>query len=212
MSTQRVGILVFDDVEVLDFAGPFEVFSVSTEPAHEFGDKAYSVCLISENGQAISCRGGMSVNADYSLTDCPPLDILVIPGGWGTRQQANNTTLIKWIMARARDAAIVASVCTGAFLLAEAGLLQGKRATTHWQSLQRLRDNYPDIEVDFESHVVRDGNIFSSAGIAAGIDMALQVIAAQQGEAVARQTARHMEYPYPENNQRRIEIADNLVS
>lgn len=200
-----MGILLFDDVEVLDFAGPFEVFSITRLAG---GEAAYEVCLISVDGDPVNTRGDMTVEAHYSLGDCPPLNILVVPGGLGTRREVNNGALRDWLTARHAELQYLTSVCTGSFLLAAAGLLDGKRATTHWQSLDRMRDAYPGVDVEYACHVVRDDNVFTSAGISAGIDMALAVVAAQLGEEVARTTAKHMEYRYPESNQRRVTVND----
>lgn len=206
MSRAKVGILIFDDVEVLDFCGPFEVFSVtylSASASREAGP-AYDVCLVSQGGDSITTRGGMKVAATCSMSDCPPLDVLVVPGGQGTRREVSNNALLRWIDNHSKSVKFLTSVCTGSFLLAEAGLLDGKSATTHWKSLDRMKDTYPAVHVDYDSHVVIDGKTFTSAGISAGIDMALLVIAADLGEEVARNTARQMEYHYPDSNERRV--------
>jgi transcriptional regulator GlxA family with amidase domain len=129
--------------------------------------------------------------------------VLVVPGGWGTRVEMHNARLIDWISARAREVATLTSVCTGSLLLGKAGLLDGKRATTHWRVLDEMRTWFPAIHVIDDEHVVEEGNIITSAGISAGIDMALRVVARQHGEAVARAAASHMEYPFPEGNRRR---------
>ena len=206
MGKARVGILLFDDVEVLDFAGPFEVFSVTRRAD---GEAAFDVRLLSEDGDAVNTRGDMTVQVHHALDESPALDILVVPGGLGTRREVNNAALLDWLIARRDELTFLTSVCTGSFLLAAAGLLDSKRATTHWLSLDRLRDTYPTVDVDYDSHVVRDGDVFTSAGISAGIDMGLMVVAAKLGEGVARTTARHMEYPYPESNRRRVSVDDD---
>ena len=206
MEQKRVGILIFPEVEVLDFAGPFEVFSVTrlNEESRYNESSPFQVFLIAENTEPVVATGGLRVIPDYSITTCPPLDILVVPGGWGTHTQVNNQRLIVWIRERATQVDIASSVCTGSFLLGQAGLLDGRRATTHWRSLDRMRESFPSITVERQLHVVEDGNVFTSAGISAGIDMALRVVARYYGEAIARATARHMEYVYPESNARRI--------
>ena len=145
MAGSRVGILVFDDVEVLDFCGPFEVFSLSflaKTPGRD-ARPAYEVCLISEGGSPVRTRGRMVVETDYSVADCPPLDVLVVPGGQGTRKEVTNRALLDWIIRRSSEVGYLTSVCTGSFLLAEAGLLDGKTATTHWLSLARMQEAYP---------------------------------------------------------------------
>jgi transcriptional regulator GlxA family with amidase domain len=203
---KRVGILVYPEVEVLDFAGPFEVFSVTRldEERRREQPSPFEVVLVAERTAPVRASGGLRVLPEYDLVGCPPLDVLVVPGGWGSRREVDNAALIGWIRERAARAEVTASVCTGAFLLARAGLLNGRPATTHWRSLDRLRDTFPAVTVERHRHVVQDGALFTSAGIAAGIDLALQVVARYHGEAVARATARHMEYPYPEDNARRV--------
>jgi len=204
----RVGILVFPNVEVLDFCGPFEVFSVTRlDDARRFETRSpFEVLLIAEHAAPVSATGGMRVTPNHTLADCPPLDLLVVPGGWGTRKEVDNRALVDWIAARGAAVETLTSVCTGSFLLAQAGLLGNKRATTHWRSLERMRDTYPSVHVVADRHWVEDGNLVTSAGISAGIDMSLRLVARYYGEAVARATARHMEYPYPESDARRIEI------
>jgi len=144
---------------------------------------------------------------ECTTTACPALDILLIPGGWGTRDQMNNGRLIEWIRQRAKKVETLASVCTGSLLLGQAGLLDGHRATTHWAALPLLRERFPKINVVDNEHVVEEGNILTSAGISAGIDLALRVVARYFGEPVARNTVRHMEYPYPESNARRVQVS-----
>jgi transcriptional regulator GlxA family with amidase domain len=146
----------------------------------------------------------MRVIPDCTLAGCPALDILVVPGGWGTRREINNKDLIDWIGQRGRQAETLTSVCTGALLLAQAGLLDGRRATTHWRSLNWLRESFPAVTVEDNLHVVEDGHIITSAGISAGIDLALKVVERYHGEALARATAQHMEYRYSEDNSRRV--------
>ena len=213
MAKRRVGIVIFDDVEVLDFCGPFEVFSttVCQDENSEEEVLAFEVVLVAEEPKAISTVGGMKVIPDTSLAECPPLDILVIPGGWGTRAQMENLELLNWVQARAGEVQIVTSVCTGSLVLGAAGLLEGRRATTHWELLEELRRLCPSTSVVDDEHVVEDGNFFSSAGISAGIDMALRVVERCVGEAAARATAKHMEYPYPEDNSRRVDIRQEIL-
>jgi len=206
MERKKVGILVFPDVEVLDFAGPFEVFSATrlNEESRYSESSPFEVFLIAERVEPILAAGGLRLLPDRSIADCPHLDILVVPGGWGTRTQVNNPGLIDWIRDQGTRVGTLASVCTGSFLLGKAGLLDRRRATTHWRSLDRLAESFPSITVVRDLHVVEEENILTSAGISAGIDMALRVVARHCGESVARATARHMEYVYPETNARRI--------
>jgi transcriptional regulator GlxA family with amidase domain len=146
----------------------------------------------------------MRVLPDHTFDSCPRVDILVVPGGWGTRKELQNRALLDWLRHRASQGETLSSVCTGALLLGSAGLLNGLHATTHWRSLDWMRDSFPFVKVEYDKHVVVDGRVFTSAGISAGIDMALQVVAFHYGESVARATAKHMEYVYPDNNGRRI--------
>jgi transcriptional regulator GlxA family with amidase domain len=206
MKRYQVGILIFPDVEVLDFAGPFEVFSVTrlNEERRREELSPFDVKLIAENLQPVVASGGLRVLADYDLNNCPPLEILVVPGGWGTRTQIENKQLIDWIAKVGKEVETLTSVCTGSMLLGRARLLNGLRATTHWRALDWMRDSFPEVTVESELHVVENGSVLTSAGISAGIDMALRVVARYCGETVARATARHMEYPFPDSNARRI--------
>jgi transcriptional regulator GlxA family with amidase domain len=206
MTSRKVGILVFPEVEVLDFCGPFEVFSVTrlNEERRREEPSPYEVVLVAERKETVVATGGLKVVPDDSLDDCPPLDVLVVPGGWGTRREMTNDRLITWIAERGRQVTTLTSVCTGSLLLGKAGLLDGKRATTHWRVLEDMRRLFPSVDVIEDQHVVEEGYMITSAGISAGIDMALRVVARQHGDAVARATARFMEYPFPENNRRRV--------
>lgn len=203
---KKVGILIFDDVEVLDFCGPYEVFcSVRlNEERRREEPSPFQALLVAENAGAVRATGGMRVLPDLTTAECPPLDILLVPGGWGTRREIGNERLLAWIAEKAVEVGTLSSVCTGSMLLGKAGLLAGKHATTHWKSLGWMRESFPDVTVEEHLHVVRDGNIFTSAGISAGMDLALLVAAEYFGEEIARATARHMEYPYPESLERRI--------
>jgi len=145
----------------------------------------------------------MKVLPGFTFDTCPPLDILVVPGGWGTRREMNNDAMLSFVVSRAAEVQTLASVCTGALILGNAGLLDGLRATTHWRSLGLMQELFPRVTVDSDSRVVEQGKLVTSAGVSAGIDMALHVVGRYCGEAVARSTARHMEYPFPESNARR---------
>lgn len=206
MNRKRVGILVFPNVEVLDFCGPYEVFSVTrlNEERRREEPSPFEPVLVAEQDGAVTATGGLRVIPDYTIANCPPLEILVVPGGWGTRKEITNKPLLDWIVERAKQVETLTSVCTGAMLLGQAGLLDGRRATTHWRSLPWMRESFPKVTVEDQLHVVEDGNVLTSAGISAGIDMALRVVARYCGEAIGRATARHMEYPYPDDNHRRI--------
>jgi transcriptional regulator GlxA family with amidase domain len=206
MQRKKVGIVLFNDVEVLDFAGPFEVFSAVRldEDRRREEPSPFEVVLIAEGPGAVRASGGLHLLPDFDLDTCPPLDILLVPGGWGTRTLVDNPRLVNWIRERSAPAEVVASVCTGSFLLAKAGLLDGIEATTHWKSLDRMEMTFPTVKVNRDARVVDRGKIVTSAGIAAGLDLALRLVSRYHGEGVARATARQMEYPYPESNARRV--------
>ena len=206
MRDKRVGILIFPAVEVLDFFGPYEVFSVTrlNEERRRDETSPFEVLLVAQSGEPVVATGGLRVIPDATLETCPPLDILVVPGGWGARKEISNQRLLTWISERAKQVETLTSVCTGAMLLGQAGLLDGRRATTHWRSLGRMRQSFPAVTVEDKLHVVEDGHVLTSAGISAGIDMALRVVASCFGEAVGRATACHMEYPFPDDNRRRV--------
>jgi transcriptional regulator GlxA family with amidase domain len=206
MPRTRVGILIFPDVEVLDFCGPFEVFSVTRldDTRRREEPSPFDVHLIAESLDPVVATGGLRVQPDDALDTAPPLEVLVIPGGWGTRREITNPRLLGWIADRGRRVETLTSVCTGAMLLGAAGLLDGRRATTHWRALDWMRQTFPTVMVEGALHVVEDGHVLTSAGISAGIDMALRVVSRYCGEVVGRATARHMEYPYPDDNRRRV--------
>lgn len=200
--TRNVAILIFDDVEVLDFAGPFEVFSVT---GRRDGSNPFDVYTVAETTEAVLARNHFSVNPRYTLDNCPSPDILLIPGGggyspdgnpYGTRKVMHNQKLLNWIKYSAERTELLLSVCTGALILAQARLLDGLTATTHHGAIQELRRLAPDTEVETERRVVDNGNVILSAGISAGIDMSLHVVARLLGKAQAIETAKYMEYDW----------------
>jgi transcriptional regulator GlxA family with amidase domain len=182
------GILLFDDAEELDFVGPFEVFTMA-----RMGRDADRVVTIAERAEPVRCAKGLRVLPDHAFGDAPPLDVLLVPGGQGTRQQVSNPLLIEWIRKAAEPCTWVTSVCTGTLLLHEAGLAKGKRVTTHWGFVETLRQR-GDVEVLENVRYVRDGRLVTSAGVSAGIDMALWLVGQLYGPPHARQTQRFMEY------------------
>lgn len=188
----RVGIFLFDDVEVLDFAGPFEVFSVTEI---ENGLQPFVVETVSEKGDLVIATNGLKVQPDYSFDNVPRFDILIIPGGLGARErEMNNDNAINWITNQMKTVQLMTSVCTGALLLAKAGLLNGKMTTTHWASLERLKKEFPQVEVQREVKFVDEGNIITSGGISAGINMSFHIVKRLLGSEVAQNTAKIMEY------------------
>ena len=198
-AARTVGIVIFDEVEVLDFCGPFEVFATA-RLAEEHGDDApqFHVLTIAEENRLVTCRGGLLVQPHATIDAHPPLDILLVPGGPGTRRERLNARLLDWIAAQDRTTELTTSVCTGAFLLAERGLLNGRRATTHWGSVDWMRAQYPQVVMRDDVRVVDEGHVITSAGVSAGIDMSLHVVARLHGVEAARWTARRMEYEWSE--------------
>lgn len=193
-----VGIFLFNDVEVLDFAGPFEVFSVTTYPDQHVGtseSNPFLVKLVSETGELVQACNGLKVQPDYSFDNAPYFDILVIPGGLGAREkEIYNEKVIQWISQRMGKVKLMTSVCTGALLLAKAGLLNGKMATTHWASYDRLENEFPAVTVKRNIKFVDEGNIMTSGGISAGINMTFHIVKQLLGSEIARTTAKTMEY------------------
>lgn len=191
MNKWSVGIFLFNEVEVLDFAGPFEVFSV-TEVNEE---KPFTVYTVSENGEMITARNGLKVQPDYSIENLPPVDILIIPGGLGAREyEIKNEIVIKWIRQQMKEVKLMTSVCTGALLLAKAGLLEGLKATTHWASIEKFKNELQNVEVIENVKFVDEGHIITSAGISAGINMVFHIVKNLLGVHVAEDTAKRMEY------------------
>lgn len=181
-----IGILLFDDVEELDFAGPWEVFTA----ARQEGDV---VVTVAEHDRPVRCAKGLRVIPDHTLKDAPALDVLLVPGGQGTGQQVSNRILIEWIRKVAPGCAWVTSVCTGALLLHEAGPARGKRVTTYFGFVEALRAR-GDVTVLENVRYVRDGNVVTSAGVSAGIDMALWLVGQIYGVEHARWVQRGIEY------------------
>jgi transcriptional regulator GlxA family with amidase domain len=190
---KNVAILIFDEVEVLDFCGPFEVFSVAGRIT---GLDHFHVYTVAETDRPVIARNCLSINPAHTLSNCPPPDILIIPGGYGTRHEMHNETLIRWIKQRAENVELLLSVCTGALLLAKAGLLEGLSATTHHGAIDLLREAAPNTAVLGSERIVDNGKVILSAGISAGIDMSLYVVSSLLGEQQAEKTAAYMEYDW----------------
>jgi transcriptional regulator GlxA family with amidase domain len=193
--TLRLGILIFDDAEELDFVGPWEVFAMANEVAvREKIENPFDPVMIAEKNVPVRCRKGMIVTPHVTTADCGKLDILLIPGGQGTRREVSNTRLLEWIAKAAAECEWVTSVCTGALLLAAAGPAKGKRVTTHWGFVETLRARGEVAEVLENVRYVRDGNVVTAAGVSAGIDMALWLISQILNPNFARKVQRAMEY------------------
>lgn len=196
MDRWNVGILIFDDVEILDFAGPFEVFSrtrLAPGPESRRSEESapFSVFTVARSRAPVRTTGGLEVIPHWSFADAPRIDLLVVPGGFGTRRLMNDDETIGWIRRVAATTRKTTSVCTGSLLLAKAGLLEGRRATTHWGALDLLESL--GVSVDRERRVIDDG-IVTSAGVASGMDMAFYVVETLFGPAVADETAHYIEY------------------
>lgn len=199
MNQASVGILVFDGVELLDFAGPYEVFSRTRlvpgiESRRSEESAPFRVFTVAAGAHPIVATGGLRILPDFDFSTAPPIDILVVPGGFGTRALLQDQEILSWIRRTATAAQHVTSVCTGSLLLARTGLLAGRRATTHWGALALLRELDPTIRVEANLRVVDDG-VVTSAGVSAGIDMALTIVETLYGSIVADETARYIEYP-----------------
>jgi len=184
----RIGILLFDDVEELDFAGPWEVFASAA--ADRPDDR---VVTIAQRAAPVRCAKGLRVLPDHAFDDAPALDVLLIPGGQGTRREVDNPVLIDWIRGVAPGCRWVTSVCTGALLLHEAGVARGRRVTTHWAFVESLRAR-GDVTVQERVRYVRDGNLVTAAGVSAGIDMALWLTGQLHGADYARSIQHRIEY------------------
>ena len=203
-----VGILIFDQVEVLDVAGPFEVFSVTRldeqRRQEELSSSPFRILLVSEKLGPVLAVGGLRFTPDVTIDNCPEeLDLLIVPGGLGTREEVKNINLLNWIANRSSNTRLTASVCTGSSLLGKAGLLDGREATTHWRAFDFLRQAAPNAHIRDDVRFTLVDPIFTSAGISAGIDMALRIVSHFFGTKIGQATARHMEYPYPHHNDRR---------
>ncbi|MET3182386.1 AraC family transcriptional regulator, transcriptional activator FtrA [Variovorax sp. YR750] len=199
----RVLILAFDGVEALDFAGPFEVFTTASRVSQRMrpGTAApFDVASVAhaQRGQPVQARAGLQLLANHTLADSPAADVLIVPGGVVDAPMASPDTL-RWMADQAARAKIVASVCTGAFLLAESGVVSNDSVTTHWEDIAELRERFPSLDVREGVRWVDNGRIVSSAGISAGIDMSLHLVERLAGRELAERTARQMDYEWNRN-------------
>ena len=189
-----VAILLFPEVEVLDFAGPFEVFAVASRITRDGAHPAFRVRTVAAD-RPVPARHGLAVTPHACFSDRQAVDVLIVPGGIVDQPLADAATL-DWVGAAARQAVLTASVCTGAFILAKLGLLDGQAATTHWEDVPELRRDYPAIRVLEDVPFVDEGAIVTSAGISAGIGMSLHLVGRILGQDAARRTARQMQYDW----------------
>ncbi|GLX80178.1 glutamine amidotransferase [Thalassotalea insulae] len=190
----NIGIYIYQNSEVLDFSGPFEVCST----ANRFLEQPHQVLLIGQSTAPVKARGGFTVTPHYSIAEHPPLDVLIVAGGIHD-QEMFNQPVINWIARQYTRVNVLASVCTGAFLLAEAGVLSGLKVTTHWQDIANLQARYSDVEVCSDLRWLDQGKIITSAGISAGIDMSLHLIERLYSRQLATQTAKQMEFDWQTN-------------
>lgn len=196
--TRTIGIYVYDDVEVLDFAGPYEVFTCASRVAAKAAPEAeapFRVRTIGAGMATLRARAGLSVLPEADFTGAGKIDVLIVPGGVVTAELAKEE-VIAWIAATAKDAELTASVCTGAFLLACAGLLDGQEATTHWEDVADLSAAFPKVRVRGRQRWIDNGAVVTSAGISAGIDMSLHLVERLVGLELALRTARQMDYDW----------------
>jgi len=189
---RNVAILLFDAIEVLDFAGPFEVFAVTGQ--RNSGEAPFNVYTVAEKPGTISARNRLIVQPHYTIDNCPPPDLFVIPGGYGSRAVMRNPVIIDWVRRQHERTELTLSVCTGALVLATAELLDGLQATTHYGAYDTLAELAPQTSVVRDVRYVDNGKVITSAGVQAGMDMALHVVARLLGEEVARETAHYIEY------------------
>jgi transcriptional regulator GlxA family with amidase domain len=186
-----VGVALFDGAEELDWAGPWEVLAAWAE---QWPDDGVRVFTLAHSADVVTCAKGLRVLPDATWESAPPLDVLVYPGGRGTRAQLRDDAVLDWVRGISRSGGVVASVCTGSLVLAAAGLLDGRPATTHWQSLELLPTLGTDIEVRPDDRFVDNGQVITAAGVSAGIDMALHLVARLHSEERAREVRRYIQY------------------
>lgn len=189
----NIGIYIYDDAEVLDFSGPFEVFSVASRFLED--DKKFNVFLISEKENTVTARGNYRINSHYTFENHPKIDILIVVGGVHTNE-VQKTNVIEWVKTQSQKSTIIASVCTGAFLLAQANVITTHTVTTHWEDIADLKKDYPSLNVVNDVRWVDEGNILTSAGISAGIDMSLHLVSKVHGLKLANQTAKQMQFDW----------------
>ena len=198
MKKENIGIFIFDDVEILDFTGPYEVFSSFRLSKKKYSKlrglpNPFNIFTIAEKKNIIT-TGGLKIKSDYTLNNFPSPNILIIPGGIGTRKVIKNTSIIKWIFAH-RNIDTLASVCTGSLLLAKAKLLENKMATTHWGAYSLLKDISPKTKIVKNLRYVHDV-YFTSAGVSSGIDMCFAILELRFGKEIVKNTAKYIEYKY----------------
>ncbi len=192
---KNIAIVIFDRVEVLDFAGPFEVFAAVGD-WNDANVEKFNVFTVAETADPITAVGGLRVLPNYTYENCPAPDVIIIPGGEGTREQMKNAALIDWVKRHEPNTTFTTSVCTGALVMATAGLLEGVRATTHYEVYDLLEKVAPNTQVIRGVRFIDNGKIITSAGVQAGMDMSLHILARLLGDEIALMTARYIEYEW----------------
>jgi transcriptional regulator GlxA family with amidase domain len=193
--TRHIGLLLFDGVEELDAVGPWEVLASWTT---SFPDDGWSVSCLSKTGGPVTGAKGLALGAHHALAEAPALDVLLHPGGQGTRPMLRDPEHLDWIRRQRTSVPLMTSVCTGSLVYAAAGLLAQRPATTHWASLDLLKELEPTVELRADDRYVDDGDLITSAGVSAGIDMALHLVARLAGVERAREVRRYIQYdPLP---------------
>ncbi len=188
---RRIGLLLFDGVEELDAVGPWEILAAWTQ---QYPDDGWTITSLSRGGRPVVGARNLTLGAQVALEHAPELDVLIHPGGIGTRPLMHDAAHLAWVRARRTTVPLMASVCTGSLVYAAAGLLSGRRATTHWASLNLLSEVDPTVITDVDARFVDDGDMITSAGVSAGIDMSLHLVARLAGTERARAVRRYVQY------------------
>jgi transcriptional regulator GlxA family with amidase domain len=191
MAVKQIGIVLFDGVEELDAVGPWEVLAWWT---HKHPEDGYAVTTLAPNGGTVTCAGRLRIEAEHAIADAPALDVLLHPGGRGTRPLCRDEPYLDWVREQSRTTSLMTSVCTGSLVYAAAGLLRGRPATTYWASVGELKRLDDTIDVRAEERFVDDGDVVTSSGVSAGIDMSLHLVARLAGIEHARETRRGIQY------------------
>jgi transcriptional regulator GlxA family with amidase domain len=187
----RIAVALFEGAEELDWAGPWEVLAAWSQ---QWPDDGVEVFTVARDSEPVTCAKGLRVLPDHSWETAPAVDVLVYPGGMGTRRELKDETVLDWLRGLRGDGALMTSVCTGSLVYAAAGLLDGRPATTYWSQLDRLGELDPTIEVRREDRFVDSGEVVTAAGVSAGIDMALHLVARLHSEQRAREVRRYIQY------------------
>ncbi len=193
----NIGIYIYDEAEVLDFSGPFEVFTTASRVCKKT-KKPFEVFLVSETGKEVVARAGYKVIPNYGFHNHPDIDVLIVSGGVHTHE-LDKTEVINWVAAQSKRVALIASVCTGAFILAKAQVIKKHKVTTHWEDIEDLKEAFPELTVVKDVRWVDEGDLVTSGGISAGIDMSLHLVSKLQSLSLAEDTAKQMEFLWLKN-------------